>query len=72
MSEKPRLLVLDLLESFARERDVDVRLERHHTQQQWICELRTNDAQAHISTRGGTARVAIMTALRQAGVDVPR
>jgi hypothetical protein len=30
MSERPRLLVLDLLETYARERDIDVRLERDH------------------------------------------
>jgi hypothetical protein len=30
MSERaPRLLVLDVLESYARERDIDVRLERN-------------------------------------------
>jgi hypothetical protein len=30
MPEQPRLLVLDLLETYARERDIDVRLERRH------------------------------------------
>jgi hypothetical protein len=30
LSERPRLIVLDLLETYARERDIDVRLERHH------------------------------------------
>jgi hypothetical protein len=42
MSERPRLLVLDLLETYARERDIDVRLERRHDRHEWICTLSTN------------------------------
>ncbi len=39
MSERPRLLVLDLLETYARERDIDVRLERDHDRDVWVCVL---------------------------------
>ena len=42
MAERPRLLVLDLLETFARERDMDVRLERNHERDQWTCALMLN------------------------------
>jgi hypothetical protein len=42
MSERPRLLVLDLLETYARERDIDVRLERDHDRDVWECGLNTN------------------------------
>ena len=68
MSERPRLLVLDLLESYARERDITVRLERRHDDHQWLCVLSNGEA---VHADGGTAREAIMTALRQAGVEVP-
>jgi hypothetical protein len=37
MSERSRLLVLDLLETYARERDIDVRLERDHDRDVWVC-----------------------------------
>lgn len=39
MTERSRLLVLDLLESFARERDVNVRLERRREDEVWTCTL---------------------------------
>ncbi len=56
MSERPRLLVLDLLESYVRERDVDVRLERQH---------------GAVRGTGRSAREAIIRALEQAGVERP-
>ena len=71
MAERPRLLVLDLLESFARERDIVVRLERRNAPQEWICVLRTTRDDQGIRASGETARSAIMTALQQAGVEVP-
>src|SRR5690349_4477904 len=37
--ERPRLLVLDLLESYARERDIHVVLARMTTSDEWICRL---------------------------------
>ena len=42
MAERPRILVLDLLETFARERDMDVRLERNHDRERWACALMVN------------------------------
>jgi len=37
--ERPRLLVLDILESYAREREIHVVLERVNAQQGWVCTL---------------------------------
>jgi len=71
MSERPRLLVLDLLESYARERDIDVRLERHDDRDQWFCVLQRNGAEEAVRGTGRTARQAIMAALQQAGVELP-
>ena len=70
MSERPRLLVLDLLETYARERDIDVQLERRHERDLWICGLSRN-GNGTAKGLGGTAREAIMNALQQAGVDIP-
>jgi hypothetical protein len=72
MTERPRILSLDLLESFARERDTDVRLERQHDRQEWICTLSTNGNGNGGATRasGQSAREAIMRALEQAGVEL--
>lgn len=36
-AERPRLLVLDLLESYARERDIHVLLERVSEDEDWVC-----------------------------------
>ena len=69
--ERPRLLVLDLLESYARERDIHVMLERVSERDRWVCELRDGGEHAAVRTTGGTARQAIMEALRQEGVDFP-
>jgi hypothetical protein len=73
MPEQPRLLVLDLLETYARERDIDVRLERQHDRHEWICMLSTNGNGNGGATRasGQSAREAIMRALEQAGVELP-
>jgi hypothetical protein len=71
MAERPRLLVLDLLETFARERDMDVRLERNHERDQWTCALMLNRVGPTFRAHGETAREPIMEALRQAGVELP-
>jgi hypothetical protein len=68
MSERPRLLVLDLLETYARERDIDVRLERRHDHSEWVCTLSNGGA---TRASGETAREAIRSALEQAGVELP-
>jgi hypothetical protein len=68
MSERPRILVLDLLESFARERDVTVRIERRKDQQVWVCSVTNGD---HVETTGESAREAIRAALHQVGIEIP-
>jgi hypothetical protein len=70
MPERERLLVLDLLESYARERDIDVRLERRQHRDEWICELATNGGESVRGT-GRSAREAIISALQRAGVELP-
>jgi hypothetical protein len=70
MAERPRLLVLDLLESFSRERDIDVRLERRRERHDWICSL-TIDAGVAVRGMGQSAREAITNALRQTGIELP-
>ena len=71
MSERPRLLVLDLLETYAREGDIDVRLERRNDRRDWICMLKSGDDRDGVRARGHSARAAITSALQQAGVEVP-
>jgi hypothetical protein len=71
MSERPRLLVLDLLESYARERDINVRLERRHDSSEWTCSLSTNGDSRVVRGTGQSAREAIRSALQQAGVELP-
>lgn len=68
MAEKPRILVLDLLESFARERNVNIHIERRKDRPEWVCTL-TNGVPVRAS--GDGAREAIRTALQQVGVDLP-
>jgi hypothetical protein len=70
MAERPRLLVLDLLETFARERDMNVHLERDHERDQWLCALMVTRSGPTFRGNGGTAREAIMDALRQAGIEL--
>lgn len=68
--ERPRVFVLDLLESFARERDVNIRIERHKSDHGWVCTV-TNGLPAEVRTTGASAREAIRAALEQAGVELP-
>jgi hypothetical protein len=68
--ERPRLLVLDILESYAREREIHVVLERVNAQQGWVCTLSSDEAA--VQSIGTTARAAIMGALKQEGVSVPQ
>jgi hypothetical protein len=70
--ERPRLLVLDLLESYARERDIHVLLERMSERDEWVCVLTDGIRSAEVRCVGGTARQAIMEALRHEGVEIPR
>jgi len=69
--ERPRLLVLDLLESYARERDIHVLLERRSEQDEWVCVLKSGTDGVESRCVGKTARAAIMDALRRAGVYTP-
>jgi hypothetical protein len=69
MPERPRVLALDLLESFARERDIDVLLERRNDRTEWVCLL--TEGRKGFRATGRSARQAIMGALREAGVDIP-
>jgi hypothetical protein len=71
MSERPRVLEVDLLGSYARERDIDVRLERHNDDDEWLCLLSANGGGESLSGSGRTAREAVKTALQQAGVELP-
>ncbi len=70
MAERPRVLVLDLLESFARGRDVNVRIERRREDRAWVCTV-TNGVPAEVQTVGLIAREAIRAALQEAGVEIP-
>jgi hypothetical protein len=67
--ERPRLLVLDLLESYARERDIHVMLERVSAKNAWVCTLSSETA---VRSMGKSAREAIMGALKKEGVSVPQ
>lgn len=69
--ERPRLLVLDLLESYARERDIHVLLERRSEQDEWVCVLRSGKNGSESRCVGKTAREAIVDALRHEGVEPP-
>jgi hypothetical protein len=70
MDERPRLLVLDLLESYARERSIDVVIERLGDQEEWVCVLRPGERGLAVRCTGRTAREAIVNALGHEGVDV--
>lgn len=69
-SARPRLLVLDLLETYARERDMDVQLARENRRDTWTCTLRVTAEESFRGT-GRTAREAIMHVLGRAGVELP-
>lgn len=68
MNERPRILVLDLLESFVRERDVTVQIERRKEEQDWLCRVTNGKL---VETTGDSAREAIRAALQQAGIEIP-
>jgi len=70
-TERPRILSLDLLESYARERDIDVRLERRHELGHWSCTLFAKDQGSPVVATGKTAREAIRRALEAVGVEFP-
>ena len=70
-TERPRILSLDLLESYARERDIDVRLERSHELGRWSCTLVAKGEGSPVVATGTTAREAIRRALEAAGVEFP-
>ena len=69
--ERPRLLVLDLLETYARERAIHVVLERLRERDEWVCILSSDREDSTIRSVGTTARQAIGQALRQEGLDIP-
>jgi hypothetical protein len=67
--DRPRgLFILDLLESYAREREIEVYLERRGKPPEWSC-LLSEGRTAHRGS-GPTARAAIRRALDEAGVDL--
>jgi hypothetical protein len=69
--ERPRLLVLDFLESYARERDIHVLLERRSEHDEWVCVLKSGTDGVESRCVGKTAREAIVDALRREGVYTP-
>jgi hypothetical protein len=71
MTERPRILLLDLLESFVRERDVNVRLERSRERHAWVCTVTNGLPAGAVEATGDSAREAIKTALEKAGVELP-
>ena len=69
MTERPRVLALDMLESYARERDIEVHLERRREPPEWVCLL--SEDRTGVRATGKTAREAVRRALEQAGVEFP-
>jgi hypothetical protein len=69
--ERPRILALDLLESYARERDVHVLLSRLSDRDNWTCVLTSEHTLSPVTGTGRNAREAITDALRQLGLEVP-
>jgi hypothetical protein len=70
MVARERLLVLDLLESYALERRATVGIERREGEG-WRCQLQQPAGGTLICGRGHSAREAIRNALQQAGVELP-
>jgi hypothetical protein len=68
--ERPRLLVLDLLETYARERNMDVVLERESARDRWVCIMRSGAKGLAARCVGDSAREAIVQALEHEGVDI--
>jgi hypothetical protein len=64
MIERPRLLMLDLLETYARERNVDVWLERSNDRDVWTCILNEQGVESVL----GVGR----TAVRRSGAHSSR
>ena len=71
MAERPRILALDLLESYARERDLEVGLVRRRDQHGWVCALSLDSERDRVRGLGESAREAILDALRQSNVELP-
>jgi hypothetical protein len=69
--ELSRLLVIDLLESYARERDLHVILERDSARVEWICALASGNKGLITYSIANSAREAILEALQQEGVELP-
>ncbi len=70
-TERRRILSLDLLESYAREQDIDVRLERGHELGRWSCTLVARGEGSPVVATGISAREAIRRALEAVGVEFP-
>ena len=70
LHERSRLLLLDLLESYARERDIHVVLERISDQGEWVCVLREANSCLSVRCTGETAREAIRKVLEHQGVEL--
>jgi hypothetical protein len=68
-TERPRILSLDLLESYAREQGIDVRLERRDELGRWSCTLVAKGEAGPVVATGTSAREAIRRALEAAGVE---
>ena len=71
MAPRQRILALDLLESYARERDVQVLLARTGDAGGWTCVLTSEHTLSPVSASGESARQAILRALSQLGVELP-
>jgi hypothetical protein len=69
-ANRPPILALDVLESYARERDVHVLLARVSDRDDWTCVLTSEHTLTPVTGNGQTAREAIMAALGQLGVGV--
>jgi hypothetical protein len=73
--ERPRLLVLDILESYAREREIHVVLERVSAQQRWVCTLSSGRGRCaidrHDGARGDHGRFEAGRRFRPAVVKTP-
>ena len=70
LHERSRLLLLDLLESYARERDIHVVLERISDHGEWVCVLREANSCLSVRCSGETAREAIRKVLEHQGLEL--
>ena len=69
---RSRLLILDLLESYARERDIHVVLERMSDHGKRVCVLREAKSGLSVCCSGDTAREAIRKVLEHQGVEIAK